>query len=84
MLARGFKRVCLRYIFEIQTGLLDALEVPPGRRSARLVQEMLPSYVTEMDLPGFGLLDRAPLPVNRGDSFADGLMSPGPPRWRQD
>ena len=35
---------------------------------------MLPSYVEETDLPGFGLLDRAPL--GRGESFADSPRSP--------
>jgi len=55
-------RHATQYIFEIQSGLLDALE------------EMLPSYVEEMNLPGFGLLDRGPpvpLMTVRGDSFAD-------------
>ncbi|CAJ1433912.1 unnamed protein product [Effrenium voratum] len=37
-----------QYLFEIQSGLLDALE------------EMLPQYVQDTDLPGFGLLDRQP------------------------
>lgn len=57
-----------QYIFEIQTGLLDALE------------EMLPSYVEipAGDLPGFGLLDRAPPPM-RGDSFADFAECPTSP-----
>ncbi|CAK9058114.1 Reticulocyte-binding protein 2 homolog a [Durusdinium trenchii] len=54
-----------QFIFELQSGLLDALE------------EMLPGYVE--DLPGFGgfgLLDRTPAPPDamgcmRGDSFAE-------------
>ena len=27
------------------------------------LEEMLPSYVEEMNLPGFGLLDRTPVPL---------------------
>ncbi|CAJ1349906.1 unnamed protein product [Effrenium voratum] len=55
-----------QYLFEIQSGLLDALE------------EMLPQYVQDTDLPGFGLLDRQPqLMEVRGSSFADCPTSPG-------